>query len=213
MEMPGWLRRMYMRTTSPSLVVSGSRGYVRAFYVAWSKFYDLSVQLDGAYLRNVRRVVEATVRSGDRVLEVGVGTGLLAELGAPLAETYVGVDYSGAMLEKAARRVAETRLDNVRLCWGDAVNLTFADDSFDAVVSSFTLAHVGPKERPQALSEMFRVLRPGGRLGLNQAAGELFPGFSTEAQIRDWLGAAGFQKVRIADYDDVYRIVTAKRPD
>ncbi len=117
------------------------------------------------------------------------------------------------MLEKAARRVAEMRLDNVRLCWGDAVDLTFADDSFDAVVSSFALAHVGLKERPQALSEMFRVLRPEGRLGLNQASGEQFPGFSTGAQIRDWLGAAGFTEVCIADYDDVYRIVTAKRPD
>lgn len=211
MELPAWLRRLYMHSTSPSLVVSGHRGYVRSMYAAWSKVYDFSVDLDGAYRRNVRRVVDAAVAPGDRVLEVGVGTGVVAEYGATVAREYVGLDYSGAMLEKAARKLADLRLVNVRLCWGDAKQLAFEDDSFDAVVSSFALAHLGPAERPGVLAEMGRVLRPGGSLGLNQAQGEVFTGFSTRAQLHQWLPPAGFVDIKTQDYDDVYRIVTATK--
>ena len=211
MEIPGWLRRLYMRSTAPSMVVSGHRGYVRVFYAGWSKLYDFTVGLDTAYRRNARRVVEATVQKGNRVLDVGVGTGILAEYGAHLAREYVGVDYSGAMLEKAARKLAERRVENVRLCWGDASRLNFDDGVFDAVVSSFAIVHIDPDERPRALKEMARVLAPGGRLGLNQAAGELIPGFSTRAQLHHWLPDAGLFDVKVEDHDDVYRIVTAKK--
>ncbi len=213
MEFPDWIRALYMRASTPSLVVSGNRSYVRHFYTLWSKVYDLSVGIDPAYRRNVQRVVSSTVRPGDRVLDVGVGTALLAEYGAERAAEYVGLDYSADMLVKAARKVASRRMGTVRLCWGDAQALPFAARRFDVVLSSFTLAHLSPAERPIALAEMGRVLVPGGRLGLNQAPGERFPGFSTSEQIRTWLSQAGFTRIHLEDHDDVYRIVTAVKRD
>ena len=77
-----------MRTTSLSLPGAGSRGYVRFLYSIWALVYDWTVAWDGAYRGNARSMIEAVVSEGDRVLDVGVGTGLLAEYGAPLAGEY-----------------------------------------------------------------------------------------------------------------------------
>jgi SAM-dependent methyltransferase len=78
--------------------------------------------------------------SGDRVLEVGSGTGVIA-----------------AFVERARRRRADVQFEV-----GDGRALSFPDHSFDTVVFSTTLCHVPEPER--ALAEAFRVLRPGGRL-------------------------------------------------
>lgn len=91
---------------------------------------------------------------GRDVLEVGCGTGRLLGRIAPLARSAVGLDLSTGMLEAAVAR---------GLCCvhGDATALPFADASFDTVYSFKVLAHVREIER--ALSEVSRVLRPGGR--------------------------------------------------
>ena len=57
-----------------------------------------------------------------------------------------------------------------------------------------------------------RVLRPGGRLGLFLAEGEIAPLFSTRPELEEYLSNAGFVDCHIEDSDDVYRIVTAGRP-
>ncbi|HJN72508.1 MAG TPA: class I SAM-dependent methyltransferase [Myxococcota bacterium] len=201
-----------MRTTSLSLPGAGSRGYVRFLYSIWALVYDWTVAWDGAYRGNARSMIEAVVSEGDRVLDVGVGTGLLAEYGAPLAGEYAGVDYSGGMLSKAASKIASLKLGNVRLQWADARNLPFGDGGFDAVVSSFVLPHFAREEKVEILREMARVLRGGGRLGLFLAQGEIAPLFSTREQLEEFLEAAGFAQVRIEDRDDVYRVVTAVKP-
>lgn len=101
-------------------------------------------------------------RVGGKVLEVAIGTGLNIPLyGADLEVT--GVDLSRAMLDIARERAAD--LDrHVDLQEGDAHNLAFADESFDTAVCTFSLCNI-PDLR-QAVTEMSRVLRPGGRLVL-----------------------------------------------
>ncbi|MEN8182462.1 MAG: methyltransferase domain-containing protein [Myxococcota bacterium] len=110
------------------------------------------------------RVLDAlALRPGERVLDVGVGPGLLAEDMALTVGQHgrvAGVDLSEPMLALARHRCRE--LPWVELRTADATELSFEDGSFDAVVSTQVYEYVADLER--ALAEAFRVLRPGGRI-------------------------------------------------
>ncbi len=201
-----------MRTTTISLLGEGSRTWVRLLYSGWSKVYDATIDWDPAYRGGVRRLVEETLSQGDDVLEVGIGTGIVAELGAPVAARYVGLDYSGDMLAKSAHKMAERQLKNVELRWGDARKLGFDDASFDVVLSSFVLPHFARSERAELVAEMARVIRPGGRLGLFLAQGEEAPVFSRREELEEYLDFAGLVDARIDDMDDIYRLIVASKP-
>jgi phosphatidylethanolamine/phosphatidyl-N-methylethanolamine N-methyltransferase len=109
----------------------------------------------------VRAVTRMDLRRGDRVLEVGTGTGINAPL-YPRDCRVTAIDLSSAMLEKARERIARLGLRNLRLLEADAAHLTFADDSFDCVYAPYTISVV-PDPVKVAL-EMKRVCRPGGRI-------------------------------------------------
>jgi phosphatidylethanolamine/phosphatidyl-N-methylethanolamine N-methyltransferase len=111
---------------------------------------------------------EAVVRNlkidpGERVLEVGVGTGLCLPMYPTLCDV-TAIDVSEPMLQKAAERVREHDLTNVKLHKMDAGNMTFADNSFDLIIAAYVVTAV-PDYR-KLMSEMVRVSRPGGRLVL-----------------------------------------------
>lgn len=99
---------------------------------------------------------------GERVLDIGVGPGLLAwdiaRLVGP-AGRVVGLDLSEPMLAASAARLAD--FPQASFVRGDATDLGFADASFDAAVSTQVYEYVA--DMPKALSELRRVLRPGGR--------------------------------------------------
>src|SRR6185436_16491992 len=101
------------------------------------------------------------IKSGDRVLEVGVGTGINADL-YPRDCSVTGIDLSSSMLEKARDRVARKDVRNVRLLQMDAANLKFADDSFDIVYAPYVISVV--PDPVGVAREMRRVCRPGGRI-------------------------------------------------
>lgn len=110
------------------------------------------------------RVLEAlALRPGERVLDVGVGPGLLAyDLAATVGEKgYVaGVDLSEPMVAMARARCAAQSWTDFRV--GDATELPFEDGSFDGVVSTQVYEYV--PDLGAALSDAFRVLRSGGRI-------------------------------------------------
>jgi SAM-dependent methyltransferase len=104
----------------------------------------------------------AGIRTGDRVLDVGCGTGVLAREALRRVGQegqVVGLDLNEGMLTIAAR--TEPKIE-----WrlGDAASLPFEDASFDAVVSQFALMYL--PDRVASLLEMWRTLEPGGRLAI-----------------------------------------------
>jgi demethylmenaquinone methyltransferase/2-methoxy-6-polyprenyl-1,4-benzoquinol methylase len=104
----------------------------------------------------------ATVRAvdpkrGERILDVAAGTGTSSAALARSGATVIALDFSPGMIAEGRRR--HPRIEFVE---GDAEKLPFGDDEFDAVTISFGLRNVAhPKA---ALAEMYRVLKPGGRL-------------------------------------------------
>ena len=105
------------------------------------------------------------VRAGHRVLDLAGGTGDLAALYSPLVGDtgrVVLADINDAMMTVGRDRLLDQGLTNIAFCQADAETLPFADASFNCVTIGFGLRNVTRKER--ALAEMYRVLRPNGRL-------------------------------------------------
>lgn len=136
---------------------------VKAAYRRYAGFYDA---LFGPVLQPGRKAVldALRLRPGDRVLEVGVGTGLSLPL-YPADVKVTGIDVSREMLDKARSRVAKRGLANVEaLIEMDAEAMSFADASFDKVVAMYVVSVV---ERPaRLLEELHRVCRPDGEIFL-----------------------------------------------
>jgi ubiquinone/menaquinone biosynthesis C-methylase UbiE len=97
------------------------------------------------------------------VLEVAVGTGRNLPFYGPAVTSLTGVDLSPAMVDIARGRAAGLGRE-AELTVGNAESLGFGDDTFDTVVCTISLCNI-PDDRA-AIAEMYRVLRPGGRLVL-----------------------------------------------
>lgn len=128
-------------------------------YRRWAKQYD---RLFGSVFEQGREltVEKMACQAGDRVLEVGVGTGLSLNH-YPADVSVVGIDLSPHMLEYARARV-NGAADRITLQVMDAQAIEYPDDSFDKVVAMY-VASVIPDPQ-QMIAEMKRVCRPGGDL-------------------------------------------------
>ncbi|MBI3604316.1 MAG: methyltransferase domain-containing protein [Nitrospirae bacterium] len=133
---------------------------VERVYSNYAGVYD---QIFGKIFHESREsaVRRLDIRHDERILEVGVGTGLALPL-YPRHCKVVGIDLSAGMLEKARERVRVHGLDHVELSRMDAGQMEFADDSFDTVMAAYVVTAV-PDYR-KVVTEMIRVCRPGGRI-------------------------------------------------
>lgn len=124
------------------------------------------------------------IQSTDRVLEVGFGPGAAIELVAAQASqgSVAGVDFSLAMLSSARRRNAQAiKAGKVDLRQGEATAIPFADACFDKALSIHTLYFWSDPQRP--LTELHRVLKPGGILALTFLPRDRWPGGETAPTI------------------------------
>lgn len=141
-------------------VAAVENDFVEAVYknIAW--FYDLmfGLSLHSGRLTAVQRM---DIKRGDRILEVGVGTGMNISL-YPRSCEVIGIDLSNSMLCKARDRVARFDARHVQLLQMDAAALEFPDNSFDMVYAPHFINCV--PDPIQVTAEMRRVCRPGGRI-------------------------------------------------
>jgi ubiquinone/menaquinone biosynthesis C-methylase UbiE len=133
----------------------------------WDRYVAQTDELSrtGSF-RELRDLIldHADPRAGDRALDVGTGTGLLA---LPLADRVASVwalDISTPMVECVRARARDAGLRNLRTLVGSATRLALEDVSVDVAVSNYCFHHLDSSEKRQALEELHRVLVPGGRL-------------------------------------------------
>jgi phosphatidylethanolamine/phosphatidyl-N-methylethanolamine N-methyltransferase len=133
---------------------------VERVYTNYAKVYD---HIFGKIFHDGREhaVRLLNLSAGERILEVGVGTGLALPF-YPRSCEVVGIDLSEGMLAKCRERVRELALEHVSLKKMDASAIEFPDDSFDAVVAAYVVTAV-PDYR-KVMLEMIRVCKPGGHL-------------------------------------------------
>lgn len=202
-------------TGTRTAVTGGERSFLPGMRHEWLlPLYDPLNRLLG--VRQIRRRLldQAGLQPGQRVLEIGCGTGdlLLAAKRTQPAAAVVGLDPDLAALARAHRKARRRGLA-VQLDRGYADELPYADDSVDVVLSSFMLHHVPADQREPAMREVLRVLRPGGALHLVDVGGSGDHGhrhrFTREHavdDVPDLLRRAGFAEVAETG-SDVHRWV------
>jgi ubiquinone/menaquinone biosynthesis C-methylase UbiE len=136
-----------------------------ALFDRWARTYEESVAAEGrGPLSGYRRSLEAAAKmvelaAGAAVLDIGIGTGAFAARLAARGARIWGQDFSLAMLERCRKAHPDFTLSS-----GSFFPLGFPDETFDAVVTSFTYHEVPLGDRPRALRETARVLKRGGTM-------------------------------------------------
>lgn len=141
--------------------------YVNRLFETIAARYDfftvlMSYGMDRGWKREMIRMLD--LKGGETTLDIACGTGDIAFMTAAHLTTgrAVGLDITQAMLDIAERKRVERHIDNLSFHRGDIMSLPFADATFDCVTGGYALRNV--PDVAGALTEIKRVLKPGGRL-------------------------------------------------
>lgn len=133
------------------------QGWERSAKYYHSSFTKLTSQVIEPILN------ELALRENSTLLDIATGTGVLIEKASALGITATGLDFSSEMLS-----IARHLQPDATFVQGDAESLPFDDESFDAAVMCFGILHLAHPER--ALREMYRVVKPGGKVAFTSWA-------------------------------------------
>ena len=109
---------------------------------------------------------------GCRILDIGTGTGIVAlEFAKRVGKEgkVIGIDISESMLNIARNKAKKYSIDNIKFDVGSFTNIPLNNESVDVIISSAALHHVEPHKKLKAFSEMWRVLKYGGKLTINDS--------------------------------------------
>mgnify|MGYP001106434796 CR=1 FL=1 len=197
--------RRLRRDVKASRVKLRARRYFAAVANQWDRmredFFDSTI---------AKSIVKASaVRPGTTVVDVGCGTGFLTQQVGMQTQgnaKIVGVDLSPSMLQIAKENLGKIGLlESVEFRVGDAENIPVDDNFADAVLGNMVLHHC-PRPR-RAISEMTRVLKPGGRLAvadlekhnerwLRDEMADRWLGFELK-KVEEWLEDVGLEDVKV----------------
>lgn len=196
-----------------------------------AKYYDLFASVSGYGDKFFRQIAElAGIREGDRVLDVGCGTGTLGIREKEKAGNtgYVaGIDASGQMISQARKKAVKIDI-KVDFKPGLIEDIPYDDNYFDVVTSSMMIHHLPLSLKKKGFQEVFRVLRPGGHFFLVDFGkpSSLFGNFlgylllywteSARANLKGvvpgLLEEAGFEEVKIAKRFPLRKFISARKP-
>jgi ubiquinone/menaquinone biosynthesis C-methylase UbiE len=172
--------------------------------------YDLIGRVLGVPAHHRALLEQAELETATDVLEVGCGTGNLTVMAKRRLPglTVVGVDPDPLALARAQRKAAG--LPGIRFDRGYGQDLPYPDGAFDRVLSALMLHHLPAEEKPALLTEVRRVLRPGGALHLMDIGGRGAPGHGFLArrlmrsgQLADQLGDGISTMLHTAGFTEV----------
>jgi len=155
--------------------------------IRWASFYDGLVNLmTFGQIRRLRQMTvdHARIHSGESLLDVGCGTGAVtipAKMKAGNDGIVVGIDPAPDMIGIARQKAKRAGLE-IDFRVGVIESLSFADETFDVVTSSLMMHHLPEKLRIEGLSEIWRTLKPGGRIliaEMRRPTGSAFKRFFT----------------------------------
>lgn len=166
----------------------------------WAESYDAAVAEGGPYYERYGEVLEAVARragcaTGAAVLDIGTGTGNLALCCLAHGASVTGLDPSERMLAKAREKVPQGADARLLACEQPFLRIPLPDASCDAVVSTCAFHHIPSEDKPAAMREMLRVLRPGGRWVLGDLVFEDAEAESRALQEHDWLEEEHFTRI------------------
>ncbi len=145
-------------------------GYYREEFNKMAWIYDPAVSLIGAIVGGEKRLRErilklADIKNGDRVIDIGCGTGTSALIAAKYVGDkgeVVGIDFSDKMLDIARMKLEEHGLRNVTFLKANAEEISYPDSYFDKVTVFAALHEMNHEGRINTLKEIYRLLKIGG---------------------------------------------------
>jgi ubiquinone/menaquinone biosynthesis C-methylase UbiE len=200
----GGMEASDLKRVKESPMIDSTRSYIPAFgRDVLLPLYDPMTRLLGVRAAHEHLLEQAALRPGQRVLDIGCGTGTLllrAARHAPGADL-IGINPDPKALGRAREKARRRRL-SLRFDEGFAEALPYPDASFDVVLSSLMLHHLSSELKTAVLREAHRVLKVGGRLHLLDFGG---PGAT-----RGWL-ARRLHSNRQLSGNDEYRVIASMR--
>lgn len=201
----------FKHDTLRSSNLRGDAGTVNRIYDYVAPLYDFFFPHVDSYQDTVDHIVDNLISSGDAVLDLGAGTGILTVKIAPKAARVVACDLNRAMLERARKKCQKHQVPGVTFNIGNACQLPFADGSFTVVVSGFMEVYLTIPEKTKMLAEIHRVLAPGGRVVFMTGNGEVSGRYIKQPQWEAIFRDTSYGDVSFTDLYDVFRVIHAVR--
>jgi ubiquinone/menaquinone biosynthesis C-methylase UbiE len=184
--------------------MTDTRDYFNEVATQWD---DMRKQFFGEGVRQAA-IAAAGIEPGMTVVDVGTGTGFLAEAALDKGARVIGIDISEGMLEQVSTRLSGRRFEPRHT---DGLDLRLSDGEADAVLANMFLHHA--EDPPQTIAQLSRALKPGGRLVITDADTHTHEWLRTEqhdrwlgfdrGDITRWFRAAGLDEVTVGDTQEI----------